>query len=61
MKIVFHGENARNFMDDFRSLLPANLDASITGLSASLDRDGERDLGGKAGDAALALRLRLAR
>lgn len=42
LRIVFHGENARNFMDGFAGLLPDGIAASIDGLSAALDQPGER-------------------
>jgi len=42
LRIVFHGENARNFMDGFASLLPDGMASSIDGLSAALDQPDER-------------------
>ncbi len=42
LRIAFHGENARNFMEGFAELLPKGLDVDIQGLSASLSREGEK-------------------
>lgn len=56
LRIVFHGENARNFMEGFARLLPDGLDIAIEGLSAALEGPGER-AAFEAADVVVSIRL----